>query len=34
VAADDAAILDGRRPAELQLDDLLTGFPLDCKQQG
>ena len=22
------AILDGRQPAELQLDDLLEGFPL------
>jgi hypothetical protein len=23
------AILDGRRPAELQLDDLLAGLPLE-----
>ena len=23
------AILDGRQPAELQLDDLLKGFPVD-----
>ena len=23
------AILDGRQPAELQLDDLLDGFPLE-----
>jgi hypothetical protein len=23
------AILDGRQPAEMQLDDLLAGFPLD-----
>ena len=23
------AILDGRQPAELQLDDLLEGFPLE-----
>ena len=23
------AILDGRQPAELQLDDLLAGFPLE-----
>jgi hypothetical protein len=23
------AMLDGRQPAELQLDDLLEGFPLD-----
>jgi hypothetical protein len=29
------AILDGRQPAELQLDDLLNGFPLEWKgQQG
>ncbi len=27
------AILDGRQPAELQLDDLLEGFPLEWKQQ-
>jgi hypothetical protein len=27
------AILDGRQPAELQLDDLLDGFPLDWKRQ-
>jgi hypothetical protein len=26
------AILDGRQPAELQLDDLLDGFPLDWRQ--
>ncbi len=24
------AILDGRQPAELQLEDLLEGFPLEC----
>ena len=23
------AILDGRQPAELQLDDLLNGFPVE-----
>jgi hypothetical protein len=27
------AILDGRQPAELQLDDLLLGFPLEWKSQ-
>ena len=27
------AILDGRQPAELQLDDLLKGFPLGWKGQ-
>ena len=27
------AILDGRQPAELQLDDLLEGFPLEWKGQ-
>ena len=27
------AILDGRQPRELQLDDLLTGFPLDWEGQ-
>jgi hypothetical protein len=27
------AILDGRRPAELQLDDLLEGLPLGWKEQ-
>ena len=27
------AILDGRQPAELQLDDLLDGFPLEWLQQ-
>jgi hypothetical protein len=27
------AILDGRQPAELQLDDLLVGFPLDWEGQ-
>jgi hypothetical protein len=27
------AILDGRQPAELQLDDLLVGFPLEWDQQ-
>ena len=27
------AILDGRQPAELQLDDLLEGFPLDWSTQ-
>ena len=28
------AILDGRQPAELQLDDLLRGFPLEWDSQG
>jgi hypothetical protein len=27
------AILDGRQPAGLQLDDLLAGFPLDWERQ-
>jgi hypothetical protein len=27
------AILDGRQPVELQLDDLLAGFPLDWAGQ-
>jgi hypothetical protein len=27
------AILDGRQPAELQLDDLLAGFPLEWNRQ-
>ena len=27
------AILDGRQPAELQLDDLLKGFPLEWEMQ-
>ena len=27
------AILDGRQPAELQLDDLLKGFPKDWEEQ-
>ena len=27
------AILDGRQPAELQLDDLLDGFPLEWEGQ-
>jgi hypothetical protein len=27
------AILDGRQPAELQLDDLLMGFPLEWEMQ-
>ena len=27
------AILDGRQPAELQLDDLLKGFPLEWDEQ-
>ena len=27
------AILDGRQPAELQLDDLLEGFPLEWERQ-
>ena len=27
------AILDGRQPAELQLDDLLRGFPLEWDSQ-
>jgi hypothetical protein len=26
-------ILDGRQPAELQLDDLLEGFPLEWEAQ-
>ena len=26
------AILDGRQPAELQLDDLLQGFPLEWEE--
>ncbi|HVK91155.1 MAG TPA: hypothetical protein VM468_07080, partial [Mycoplana sp.] len=26
------AILDGRQPAELQLDDLLKGFPLEWER--
>jgi hypothetical protein len=26
-------ILDGRQPAELQLDDLLEGFPLEWERQ-
>ena len=28
------AILDGRQPAELQLDNLLEGFPLEWEAQG
>ena len=28
------AILDGRQPAELQLNDLLNGFPLEWEEQG
>ena len=28
------SILDGRQPAEFQLDDLLEGFPLDWAEQG
>ena len=28
------AILDGRQPAELQLDDLLVGFPLEWMRGG
>ena len=28
------AILDGRQPAEVQLDDLLEGFPLESGRQG
>ena len=28
------AILDGRQPAELQLDDLLKGFPLEWEAGG
>ena len=28
------AILDGRQPAELQLDDLLAAFPLEWEEQG
>ena len=27
------AILDGRQPAEMQLDDLLDGFPLEWEGQ-
>ena len=27
------AIMDGRQPAELQLDDLLNGFPLEWDRQ-
>jgi hypothetical protein len=27
------AILDGRQPVELQLDDLLAGFPLEWTGQ-
>ena len=27
------AILDGRQPAELQLDDLLAGFTLEWERQ-
>jgi hypothetical protein len=27
------AILDGRQPVELQLDDLLKGFPLEWEEQ-
>jgi hypothetical protein len=27
------AILDGRQPAEVQLDDLLAGFPLEWEGQ-
>ena len=27
------AILDGRQPAEMQLDDLLKGFPLEWERQ-
>jgi hypothetical protein len=27
------AILDGRQPSELQLDDLLEGFPLEWDRQ-
>ena len=27
------AILDGRQPAELQLDDLLEGFPWEWQRQ-
>jgi hypothetical protein len=27
------AILDGRQPVELQLNDLLDGFPLACDSQ-
>ena len=27
------AILDGRQPAALQLDDLLEGFPLEWRTQ-
>ena len=28
-----APILDGRQPEELQLDDLLEGFPLEWERQ-
>ena len=28
------AILDGRQPAELQLDDLLVRFPLEWERAG
>jgi len=28
------AILDGRQPAGLQLDDLLNGIPLECWSGG
>ena len=28
------AILDGRQSAELQLDDLLDGFPVEWERQG
>jgi hypothetical protein len=27
------AILDGRQPADVQLDDLLEGFPLEWERQ-
>ena len=27
------AILDGRQPAEMQVDDLLSGFPLEWEGQ-
>ena len=27
------AILDGQQPAELQLEDLLEGFPLEWERQ-
>lgn len=29
----DEALLDGRQPAKLQLDDLLDGFPLEWTRQ-